>query len=116
MLTRTSGTRQSEWEKHPPSELFKVFYPEDWDGTLRHTATWIDEHPRIRKATGKRKRTVSPPAAVAAPVSVAPPAVEAEADGALPDLHDMLRDCDQIKRALDRLTERIQKYIDVVEN
>ena len=49
-------------------------------------------------------------------MSVAPPAVEAEEDGALPDLHDMLRYCDQIKRAVVRLTERIQKYIDVVEN
>ena len=67
ILTRTSGTSQrtcgvlvsscthsllyvcdvaGEWEKHPPSELFKRFYPEDWDDTLQHTATWIAEHPR----------------------------------------------------------------------
>ena len=135
MLRRTSGTKQrtcvcvlcglsscthcvaGEWQKHPPSELFRRHDPEHWEGTLDNTREWITAHPRTTRKR-KRSREVAPPPA--APVRVVPPVVEVEtppdADGApLPELRDMLRDCEYIQRALTRLVGRIQQYIYVIE-
>ena len=100
-----------EWSKHPPSELFKKHAPEAWAGTLINTREWINAHPR---RAGKRKRSPPP-----APVRVAPPVVEVEtppaADAApLPELGDMLTDCDRIQRALTRLVRDIQRYKDYI--
>ena len=70
--------------------------------------------------TGKRKRTpeVPTPTAASASAAIPPPSdLPASASGSndndtLPELGDMLRDCQQMQRALTHLIKNIQKYID----
>ena len=46
--------------------------------------------------------------------SSAVPIHTSRSDTHLPELSDMLRDCQQMQRALTRLTDKIQKYIDIL--
>ena len=118
VLTSRTHCVAGEWQKHPPSELFRKCGPDAWDATLDHTTEWIAENTKTR-AGRKRKRPVPVPPRPA-PVSVVPPVVEVETppaaeSAALPELDDMLRDCQQIQRALIRLVRNIQKYKDAIE-
>ncbi len=114
-----------EWKRHTSTELFRDFKEEDWEQTLCGTRNWIDSNKKNRSkrvVTGKRKRkrtpavTVAPPAEdVSASAAIPPPsdlpAPASDSNDILPELGDMLRDCQQMQRALTRVMKNIQKYI-----
>ena len=114
-----------EWKRHNQKTLFRDYTVADWTDSLQHTKKWIDVNQKIRSkriVTGKRKRTpeVNPPTPTAASASAAIPppsdlpafASDSNDNDTLPELGDMLRDCQQMQRALTRLIKNIQKYID----
>ena len=112
-----------EWKRHNQKTLFRDYTVADWTDSLQHTKKWIDANQKIRSkriVTGKRKRTPevpTPTTAASASAAIPPPsdlpasASDSNDNDTLPELGDMLRDCQQMQRALTRLINNIQKYI-----
>ena len=125
-----------EWKRHAQSDLFREYSMSDWKECLQHSEEWISSNWKIpskpkRVVTGKRKRAhtpdspqVHPPTAASASAAITPPsdlsASDSDSNDTLPDrlpeLGDMLRDCQRMQRALTRLINNIQKYIDATSD